>query len=58
MLHCAVRHGNDVIIEKLLSLVVLIDSRTRGGVTSLMTGAAHGKLEAFNLPIEREANPY
>ena len=56
LLHCAVRDGTGVIIKKLLSLVVLIDSRSSwGGVTSLMTGATH---EAFNLPIEREANPY
>ena len=57
LLHCAARGGNDVIIEKLLSLGVAIDSRRSDGATPLMIAACEGRLDAFSVLIERKSDP-
>ena len=53
LLHYAAEGGNDVIIEKLLSLGLDIDSRSSDGATPLMTAACEGRLDAFSVLIEK-----
>ena len=48
---CSALDGNDVIIEKLLSLAVLVDSRNNHDLTSLMITAVNGRLDAFDFLI-------
>ena len=57
LLHYAAKGGNDVIIEKLLSLGLDIDSRRSNGATPLMIAALCGRLDAFSVLIERKSDP-
>ena len=57
LLHYAVGGSNNVIIEKLLSLGLNIDSRSSNGATPLMIAARHGRLDAFSALIERKSDP-
>ena len=57
MLHYAAQGGNDVILEKLLSLGLDIDSRSSDGATPLMIAAYHGRLDAFIVLIETWSDP-
>ena len=44
---CTALEGNDVIIEKLLSLAVVIDSRNNHDVTPLMITAVNGRIRCL-----------
>ena len=57
LLHYAAKGGNNVIIEKLLSLGFDIDSRRSDGATPLMIAACRGRLDAFSVLIERKSDP-
>ena len=57
VLHRAAEGGNDEIIEKLLSLELDIDSRISAGTTPLMVAAVNGRLNAFNILLERGSDP-
>ena len=57
LLHYAAQGGNDVIIEKLLSLGLDIDSRSSNGLMPLMIAAGKGRLDAFSVLIERKSGP-
>ena len=56
LLHYAVGGSNNVIIERLLSLGLDIDSRRSDGATPLMIAARRGRLVAFNALIERKSD--
>ena len=49
--------GNNVIIVRLLSLGLDIDSRSTNGATPLMIAALCGRLDAFSVLIERKSDP-
>ena len=53
---CTALDGNDVIIEKLLSLALLVDSRNNHDLTPLMITAVNGRLDAFDFLIERRSS--
>ena len=57
LLHYAAQGDNDVIIEKLLSLGLDIDSRSSNGATPMMIAAREGRLDAFSVLIERRSDP-
>ena len=57
VLHCAAEGGSKVIIEKLLSLELHIDSRDGGGLTPLMIAAFTGQADAFHFLLERGSDP-
>ena len=57
MLHYAAAGGNDIIIEKLLSLGLDLDSRSSDGETPLMIAACEDRLDAFSVLIERKSDP-
>ena len=56
-LHSAAEGGNTSIINKLLSLGLVVDSRDDIGVTSLMTVAIGDKESAFETLIQNGADP-
>ena len=57
LLHKATQGGNTSIINKLLSLVLDVNSRSSTGVTPLMTAALGGKKGAFEMLLQRGADP-
>ena len=57
LLHFAANGENTSIINELLSLGLDIDSRDNGGVTPLMTAALFEKQNAFQILIQKGADP-
>ena len=57
VLHSAAEGGNTSVINKLLSLGLVVDSRDDIGVTSLMTVAIGDKESAFEMLIQNGADP-
>ena len=58
VLHRAAHGDNDEIIEKLLSLGLVIDSRNSDGVTPLMIAAKKGRLNSFNFFRKRRRSNF
>ena len=57
LLHKATQGGNTSIINKLLSLGLDVDSRSSTGVTPLITAALGCKKGAFEMLLQRGADP-
>ena len=57
VLHSAAEGGNTSVINKLLSLGLVVDSRDDIGVTSLMTVAIGDKESVFETLIQNGADP-